>query len=196
VTTQEPPAGRYVTTERRKRPLLAGAGLCAAGLIVLLVGAAVLWGSQTVQVLGATVRGKVGAPLRFEAEAREYSVVLLLNPLVRRDVDNALVRIDCEVTGADGVAKPLEVASRTTRLDTSLGRELTSFEAQAGVTTVTCAFKDSISTAGYVYAVAPRHSKLVVAGIALAIGGVLLILSGVPLIVVGVRGRAVMHRAA
>jgi hypothetical protein len=189
------PARRYVTTERRMRPLLAGAGLIALGLIALAIGAAVLWGSQTVQVLGADARGKVGSPLRFDADAREYSLVLLTNPLLRRDADNALARIDCTVTGPDGRTTSLDVAHRTTRLDTSLGRELTAFDAQAGATTARCAFTDSISTAGYVYAVAPRHAKVVVAGIALTSVGVLLALLGVVLHVTGFRGRAVMHRA-
>jgi uncharacterized membrane protein len=193
MTTSEP-VRRYVTTERRTRPLMAGAGLIAVGLIVLAIGAAILWGSQTVQVLGADGRAKLGAPLRFDADAREYSLVLLPNPLAPSDQDRALIRTDCSVTTSDGATRQLDVAHRAIRLETSLGRELTSFDAPAGATTARCAFSDSEPTTGYVYAVAPRHAKLVIGGLALFVVGVVLTLIGVALVVVGFRGRAVMHR--
>ena len=182
---------RHVTTERRRRPFWAGVGLCALGLVVLLVGAAVLWTTQTVQVLGAKARGEVGTPLRFDADPGDYSVVLLSNPLVRRDQDNAIVRIRCAVTTPDGARRRLDT---TSRLETTLGRELASFNTEAGAATVRCRWKDSASTEGYVYAVAPRHTTVEGVGTGLTAAGVLLALLGVPLIVIGVRGRAVMHR--
>ncbi len=192
--TVSEPARRYVTTERRTRPLMAGAGLIALGLIALAIGAAILWGSQTVQVLGADGRAKLGAPLRFHADARQYSLVLLPNPLAPRDQDRALIRTECSVTTSDGATRQLDVAHHSPGLDTTLGRELTSFDAQAGATTARCAFSDSGPTAGYVYAVAPRHEKLVIGGLVLTVVGVVLTLIGVVLVVIGFRGRAVMHR--
>jgi len=188
------PVTRRVVTERRHRPFRAGVWLAAAGLVVTIVGALLLFGNQTVQVLGAEDRASVPDPLQFEAQDRGYVVLLLPTTVAGGQIaGDPVAQLTCDVALADGTTALLRGSRQTSSAETSAGETVGAFDAVAGPTTVTCDFEGSPDTFGYFVAVAPQRNVVNLVSVAAMVAGILALLGGAALIVIGVRGRAVIQ---
>lgn len=180
-----------VVTERRHRPFVIGVCCCVAGLAITLGGAAVAFATQALEVAAAVGRAEVANPVRFEATSETYGIILLPDATGVSSDQIPVQNLRCSVTHPDGTTEEVSTSSSSSRLETSAGREVGSFEGRAGTTEVTCSWADSRSTFGQFYSVAETNEGGRLLGMLLLVGGVLVIGVGVVLVIVGVRGRSV-----
>lgn len=191
-TPRSSPVTRRVVTQRRRRPLRVGIALVAAGIATTVLGGILLTGSQAAQVLAPADRAEVPDPLRFDAEARRYSVVLLPDAVGIPFLADPVAQMTCTVTLSDDTEIELRGSRQGVRTDTSAGTSIGDFEAVAGPTRIDCGFTGDPETSRYYVAVAPQRRALergAVIALATGIGAALV---GVGLVIIGLRGRAVV----
>lgn len=190
--TSDPATRPRVVTERRQRPLRWGIALVGVGVGAVVVGAALLTGSQALQAVDASARAEIPTPLEFDADGDEYAILLLPETIALGPIPDPVTRLECEVGRADGTSEVIVGRRQGVRLETSIGETVGTFTAPDGPTTVRCDFIGSPQTSGYFVAVAPARRSLAYGALSLACLGVLAMAAGASSMVVGFRGRAVM----
>ncbi len=102
----------------------------------------------------------------------------------------------CAVRRSDETTTTLSGARQLTRIQTSVGIQIATFDATPGPTSARCTFIDGGSTFGFFYAVGRAHEHASAVSMIGLVIGVVLILIGAYALTVGFRGRAVIERPA
>ena len=148
------------------------------GFILLVIGGITLAGGQAVQVATADGRAKVGNPVRFEAEAGEYTITFIAEPTTKDFVEDRIAQMDCAVEQPDGSREELDPGSASVRTSTSVGVFAAKFRGQPGATEVLCEWTGTSDLGGF-YTVARSSKTTQTIGIAALVGGVVLLLAGI-----------------
>lgn len=162
-----------------------------AGLAITLGGAAVAFATQVLEVAAAVGRAEVANPISFEAGNETYGIILLPDATGVSPDQIPVQNLRCSVLHPDGTTEDVNTSSSNSRLETSAGREVGSFEGRPGTTQVTCAWADGRGSVGEFYSVAETSEVGKVVGAVLLLGGVVVMAVGVVLVIIGVRGRSV-----
>ena len=191
-----PPPSLRVTTERRRRPFIAGLVCAVGGLVITLAGAVVTWSTQALEVATAEGRAQVGNPIEFDAQDRTYGLILITDLTFAGGDREPVQALDCSVLQPDGSVDEVDTGSQAVRVESDTGTEIGSFHGQDGATTVTCSWSDGRNPIGYFYSVAPTHERAELVANILLIAVVLIMGVGVVLLIIGIRGRSVTTRTA
>lgn len=180
-----------VVTERRRRPFVAGLACCAVGLAVTLIGAVTSVATQAVEVAGAERSAALSSPITFDAGDETYGIILLPDATGVAPDQLPVQDLRCSVVHPDGATEEVDTASGGSRLETSVGREVGSFDGRSGRTVVTCGWSDGHTAVGEFYSVAATSKTARLLAIGLLVGGLVVLGIGVVLVIIGVRGRSV-----
>lgn len=189
------PTRRVVVTERRTRPLRAGIVLAALGVLCFLGGVLTTVVVENAEVLAAVDRAEVGNPIRFDAEARSYSLVFIRGEIDTEEFrSRAVSALECTITDAAGATQVVEGSRQAVFSQSALGSSIGTFDATGGPTVVVCEFRRDPGGILQNYAVAENHATTkIVSWVAIALGAILGTIGGV-LVGIGLRGRAVVTR--
>jgi hypothetical protein len=183
-----PAPTRRIVTVRRQRPLRFGIAGVAVGLLAIVGGALLVSAEQAVQVAAAEGRARVGNPVTFDADEREYAITLTPDPLVGQLTEDRIGQLDCAVEHPDGTTEQLDPSSAAVRTSTSVGVFAAAFDGRGGPTAVTCTWRGAGASGGS-YSVGRTQEAVQIAGIVALVAGVVLLIAGSWAMVVGYRGR-------
>ena len=184
---------RVVRTERRERPYRAGIALEVVGILTIVGGALLSTALSGTEVLAASGRARVGAPIEFEADDRSY-VIVMIRGETNSDgfIEESVASMDCTVTLADGTTIEPTRGVQLVAERSDFGSTIANFDAVAGPTTVLCD-----GSRGQIinnYAVAPYRGTAKIVAWALVGLGIVAVVVGAWLMAVGLRGRPVVER--
>ena len=186
--TPPPTPTRRIVTVRRERSLRWGWGAVGLGIVLVVIGMFVGFGSQALQVAAAKGRAQVGNPITFDAAAgKTYAITLIPEPTTGDFVEDRIGQLGCTVEHPDGETEDLDVRSAEVRTSTSIGIFATDFEGRGGSTTVRCEWERG--DLGSFYAVARTHTATRYIGTGALVGGIALGLVGVALVIRGYQGK-------
>jgi hypothetical protein len=153
-----------------------------------VAGALLVSGEQAVQVAAADGRARIGNPITFDADTRQYAITLTPDPLVGRFTEDRVGQLDCAVEHPDGTTVQLDPSSATVRTSSSVGVSVATFDGRGGPTTVTCAWGGAGATGGS-YSIGATQQAVQLAGIVALVAGIVLVIAGAWAMVIGYRGR-------
>lgn len=180
---------RRIVTVRNTRAIGIGWMLILVGVVLVVIGAAVGFGSQALQLAAAEGRAQVGNPVTFDAEdGATYAITVIPEPTTGDFVEDRISQLACEVRHPKGEPQTLDPSSADVRTSNSLGVFATDFEGRSGETTVLCTWEGPSDLGSY-YAVAKTHRATRYVGTGALVGGIVIGLVGVALLVRGYRGR-------
>ncbi len=183
-----PAPTRRIVTVRNTRALRLGWVGIGVGVVLVVIGATVGWGSQALQVATAEGRAQVGNPIRFDADdGTTYAITVIPEPTTGDFVEDRISQLGCTVEHPDGTTQTLNPSAASVRTSTSVGVFAADFDGRGGATTVTCAWERG--DLGSFYAVAKTHRVTRYIGTGVLVGGILIGLAGVSALVVGYRGK-------
>ncbi|HWJ98518.1 MAG TPA: hypothetical protein VNQ33_10190 [Acidimicrobiales bacterium] len=179
---------RRIVTVRNERTLRLGWAAVGIGIVLVVIGAAVGFGSQALQVAAAKGRAKVGNPVTFDADdGTTYAITLIPEPTTGDFVEDRISQLGCEVRHPDGTTESLDPSSAEVRTSNSIGVFATDFEGRGGSTTVLCEWERG--DLGSFYAVARTHRATRYIGTGALVAGIVIGIGGVGALVRGYRGR-------
>lgn len=185
---------RVVRTERLRRPIVAGALLCAIGLIAALGGAVALYLAQASEVLASIGRADVGDTIAFDADDGWHALVFLPSfPNHDGYRRTAMSNLVCDVVGPDESIQTVRGSRQETAVVTDFGWSIGSFAAVPGRNEVRCSFTREVGGIVRMYAVAAERPGAKALGSALTTSGFVVGLLGAGLIAYGWRGRSVVE---
>lgn len=184
-----PAPTRRIVTVRNQRAIRGGWLAVLAGIVLVVIGAAIGFGSQALQVAAAKGRAQVGNPITFDAEdGTTYAITLIPEPTTGDFVEDRISQLGCEVDHPTGEPESLDASSAEIRTSNSIGIFAADFEGRGGETTVRCEWEGP-SDLGSFYAVAKTHRATRYLGTGALVGGIVIGLLGVGALVRGYRGR-------
>lgn len=187
--TSTPEPTRRIVTVRDARALRLGWAAVGIGIVLVVAGAAIGFGSQALQVAAAKGRAQVGNPVTFDADdGKTYAVTLIPEPTTGDFVEDRIAQLGCEVDHPDGTTESLDASSATVRTSNSIGIYAVDFEGRGGSTTVLCSWEGPSDLGSY-YAVARTRKATRYLGTGTLVGGIVIGLLGVGALVRGYRGR-------
>jgi hypothetical protein len=176
-------------TVRDQRAIRLGWAAIGIGVVLVVIGAAVGFGSAALQVAAAKGRAKVGNPVTFDAaDGATYAITLIPEPATGDFVEDRIAQLGCTVDHPDGTSESLDPSSADIRTSSSIGIFAADFEGRGGRTTVRCEWEGP-SDLGSFYAVARTHKATRYIGTGALVGGIVIGLIGVGALIRGYRGR-------
>ena len=168
-----------------------GVLLCVLAAGALGYGIVQFIGEQNTLLDNAVVTGQfTGGPVRFEAEAGDYSILMLTPGSFENEtvLEREVARSVCAVQLADGTTATVNGNRQSVSTTTDKARSIGVFEAVAGPATVQCTRRRGLEILSREYVVTPGKAAFGTLAVPMGIAALLGILGGL-LIAWGVRGK-------